>query len=196
MEAESATLSTSDSGSLEEVLIDDGLNTEILVCAPHGGVIEPKTEDQARRVASLLGEKCSAWICSGTSSKSAFDEWHIPSTNIHPAQFPLLRRMVSRGFETVVSFHGCTKEKIFVGGRVSWNVKKELAERFQQRVDVPARATQVGSYAGQSRFNVVNWLADDFQGIQIEQGRNVREKYWEEIANAVVDHLKDGTLSN
>src|SRR5262245_49048230 len=68
-----------------ERLEDNGLNTGLIVIAPHGGDIEIRTDEQAERVASRLAAKAaSAWRCKGWKrGGGAFDRWHITSNDIH-----------------------------------------------------------------------------------------------------------------
>ena len=187
MQTTTVTLDENSTGEFTETLIDDGENDELLVCAPHGGHIEPGTAKQARYVAKQLGSCCTAWICEGTSSKSAFDEWHVPSVEISTVQFPLLRRIVHRGFKHVVSFHGCTPDKLIVGGRADFRTRVALVKKLAGGVDFPTELSFGGSYGGVSPYNIVNWLADSFGGLQVEQGRKIRDKYWKAVATTVAD---------
>ena len=62
---------------------------ELVVLAPHGGDIEPHTDDQAELVAAATG--CSSWRCKGwRPGGGAHERWHITSTDIDPGSFPLL----------------------------------------------------------------------------------------------------------
>src|SRR5262249_29522281 len=66
---------------LVERLEDNGTHTGLVVIAPHGGDIEPHTDQQAERVASRLAAKgVSLWRCKGFKGEAAFARWHITST--------------------------------------------------------------------------------------------------------------------
>ena len=94
-------------GEFVERLDDNGWHNGFLAIAPHGGDIEPYTDRQAERVASLLaGKNVSSWRCKGWHPRGAFEHWHITSTDIHEACFPLLNAIISRGFRYAVAFHG------------------------------------------------------------------------------------------
>ena len=55
-----------DAGELVERLDDDGSQTHLIAIAPHGGDIEEHTDEQAERVAELLGAQlASAWRAKG-----------------------------------------------------------------------------------------------------------------------------------
>src|SRR5262249_1316214 len=71
-----------------------------VVIAPHGGLIEQYTDDQATEVLSQLraaGFPASAWLCKGfgDDNKGASDRWHITADDINPASFPLLGSLMS-----------------------------------------------------------------------------------------------------
>jgi hypothetical protein len=76
-----------------ERLKDNGTHTGLVVIAPHGGDIEPHTDQQAEHVASrLMAKEVSSWLCKGwwSGQGDAVDHWHITSTDIHEASFPRL----------------------------------------------------------------------------------------------------------
>jgi hypothetical protein len=83
-----------------------GRGRKLAVIAPHGGDIEEHTDAQALRVG--LGLKAVApwvWVCKGWSrAGDAFARWHITSTDISPASFPLLKRLIREPFAYAISF--------------------------------------------------------------------------------------------
>ncbi len=101
-----------------ERLKDNGSHKGLVAIAPHGGDIELYTDRQAERVAARLAAKAvSAWRCKGWKQpEGAFERWHITSIDIHPASFPLLQRIASRGFRYAVAFHGFGQQEILIGG--------------------------------------------------------------------------------
>src|SRR5262245_45764298 len=95
-----------------EQLEDNGTHKGLVVIAPHGGHIEPHTDQQAERVASRLAAKgVSLWRCKGFKGEAAFGRWHITSTDIHEASFPFLNSIISRGFTYAVAFMASTTPK-------------------------------------------------------------------------------------
>ena len=62
--------------------------------------------------ADRLGSQlASAWRCKGWGPNGgAFARWHITSTDIDPASFPLLATVASRRFARAVAFHGFDDE--------------------------------------------------------------------------------------
>jgi hypothetical protein len=60
----------------------------------------------------------------------AFDRWHITSTDIHEASFPLLNSVISRGFTYAVAFHGFDDPEIpfdiLIGGAAPYSLKQEI----------------------------------------------------------------------
>jgi phage replication-related protein YjqB (UPF0714/DUF867 family) len=175
-----------------ERLDDDGRQHTLVVIAPHGGMIERHTDDQAERVMSLLGaDLASAWRCKGfQTGGGAFARWHITSTDISETSFPLLQTIRQRRFARAVAFHGFSDPGVLVGGGAPLLFKEKIAKELaralagsQIRVRIADPSEQ---YDGDSPLNIVNRLtACGTNGVQIEQSIEAREGYWETIAEAV-----------
>jgi hypothetical protein len=93
--------------SFFEVAEDDGKQAYLIAIAPHGGEIEKHTDEEAEYLRDELvskGYPASAWICKGYGDelKGASDRWHITSTDLHPASFPLLQALIT-GSSAMVS---------------------------------------------------------------------------------------------
>jgi len=178
-----------------ERLKDNGSHKGLVAIAPHGGDIELYTDRQAERVAARLAAKAvSAWRCKGWKQpEGAFERWHITSIDIHPASFPLLQRIASRGFRYAVAFHGFGQQEILIGGGTAADpLKAEIKGAIERAIagsGIPVRiATPDEGYGGDSPRNIVNRLtAGGEHGIQIEQSFSARESYWQAIADAVAD---------
>jgi phage replication-related protein YjqB (UPF0714/DUF867 family) len=188
-----------DAGELVERLADDGSQTHLIAIAPHGGDIEKHTDEQAEQVVERLGPHfASAWRAKGwRPDGGAFQRWHITSTDINPAGFPLLASVMFRHFAHAVAFHGFDDEPgVLIGG----TAPSELKERVRAAIDrvLPATlAVRVARpderYGGDDPNNLVNRLSP-CGGIQIEQGRIPREDFGPDIANAVADVLRRVSL--
>ena len=175
-----------------ERLDDDRCQRALVAIAPHGGAIERHTDDQAERVASLLGgERASAWRCKGfRAGGGAFERWHITSSDISGESFPLLRTILTRGFTHAVAFHGFSQPDVLVGGAAPLPLKREIAaaiERVLAGSGIPVRiADSSEHYDGDSPANIVNRLsACGANGVQIEQSLEARNLHWQSIADAV-----------
>ena len=179
-------------GELVERLDDDGSQTHLIAIAPHGGEIEKHTDEQAERVFERLGPQVSsAWRGKGWRPRGgAFARWHITSTDLDPACFPLLHSVVNRRFAHAVAFHGFNDEPgVLIGG----TAPDELKERVRQAIERVLPATLVVRVAGPDELyggddprNIVNRLSP-CGGIQIEQGAIPREVHGGAIADAVAD---------
>lgn len=181
-------------GRFVERLDDDGAPTGLIVIAPHGGAIEAHTDQQAERVLSQLqGRGVSSWRCKGWHPNGAYKHWHITSTDIHPASFPLLNSVISRGFSHAVAFHGfcddAIKEDILVGGLASEALKDKVKAAIEGVVgsDFRVRLTKPDDpFGGDDERNIVNRLtAGGRNGIQIEQKEGPRTNCWQSIADAI-----------
>jgi len=190
----------SDHDEFIEQLYDNGRNREFIVIAPHGGFIEEGTDVQADLVEFLLTCELkipSSWVCKGFKREGgAFDRWHITSTDIHEASFPLLRKVVLRGFRHAVAFHGYTPEPgqpdILVGGTSP--LREEIVMAIKDAVAGSDIAVELPDpirdkhFNGDSLLNIVNRLtANGAGGVQIEQSKRVRDEAntREAIARAV-----------
>jgi phage replication-related protein YjqB (UPF0714/DUF867 family) len=181
-------------GEFVERLDDNGWHNGLIAIAPHGGDIEPGTDLQAEHVASQLAAKgVSAWRCKGWHPKGALDHWHITSTDIHEASFPLLNSVISRGFRYAVAFHGFDDTNIphdiLVGGLAPDALKEKVKEAIKGVVgsDFTVHITKPDEqFGGDDKRNIVNRLtAGGANGLQIEQKIAPRREKGLVIAEAV-----------
>ena len=181
-------------GEFVERLDDNGWHNGLIAIAPHGGDIEPHTDLQAERVASqLAGKGVSSWRCKGWHPNGAFEHWHITSTDIHEASFPLLNSVISRGFRYAVAFHGFDDngipDDIRIGGLAPDALKEKIKEAIKGVVgsDFTVNITKPGDqFGGDDKRNIVNRLtAGGANGVQIEQKMAPREEKGLAIAEAV-----------
>ena len=170
-------------------------HTDIVICAPHGGVIENYTDEEAdwmySRLVSYHSKNASSWVaCGWQSAIGAFDAWHITSTDISRTSFAKLDQIGDRGFTYAVSFHGFSEDSIMVGGGASSALKTAVAIAIATAVGTAYDVDVVssGAYAGVSPDNFVNWLTSGGSGgVQIEQPYGARQNYGQAIAEAVAD---------
>ena len=180
-----------------ERLKDNGTHIGLIVIAPHGGDIEPHTDQQAEYVASRLAAKgVSLWRCKGFKGEDAFARWHITSTDIHEASFPLLNSVISRGFTYAIAFHGFDDPEIsfdiLIGGAASYSLKQEVETAIKGATTGSDITVHIASsdekFGGDSLKNIVNRLtASGANGIQIEQSPRARSNHWREIADVVAN---------
>lgn len=183
-----------------ERLEDNGTHTGLIVIAPHGGDIEPHTDQQAERVASRLAAKAvSSWRCKGFKGDGSFDRWHITSTDIHEASFPRLDSVISRGFTYAVAFHGFNDPEIpfdiLIGGAAPYSLKQDIETAIKGAITSSDITVHIASpdekFGGDSLKNIVNRLtAGGANGIQIEQSPRARASHWGDIADAVANVYK------
>jgi len=177
-------------------LAEDGADDAYFVAiAPHGGLIEPHTDEQAAAIAANVrssGFNASLWSCKGfgDSIKGASDRFHITADDLHPASFPLLGSLLSRRFSYGVAFHGFAQQAgeadIYIGGAASWRLKRAV-QRALNRLRLPLQVKistgdDKPKFQGFSAENVINRLAAG--GIQLEQSAKARDHH-QAIARAV-----------
>ena len=184
--------------SFFEVAKDDGGQAYFIAIAPHGGEIEPRTDKQAEDAVGELTAAnfpASLWLCKGDgdAAKGAFDRWHITSTDLQPACFPLLQPLISRQFCYGVAFHGFQRKEdeadVYIGGGASRPLKVAI-ERALNDLDLRIKVKISTCYddpkfQGFSPENIINRLATN--GIHLEQSLEAREEFGGEIACAVAE---------
>ena len=174
-----------------ERLQDNGSQQQLIVIAPHGGLIEEYTDSQAECIYSKVCPSCvSSWICKGwKKGKGTYDCWHITSTDIHEASFPKLNTVISRCFKFAVAFHGWKEDTICVSGSANLALLNEIKTAIENAIDGSGISVTVDKDNIVNENNIVNRLAPS-GGIQIEQSKTAREKYRCAIADAVVSVLR------
>ena len=182
--------------SFFELADDDGKQAYFLAIAPHGGEIEPHTDQQAPNVFTELKAAsfpASFWLCKGDGDrdKDAFDRWHITSEDIQPACFPLLQPLASRTFCYGVAFHGFDRKEdeadVYIGGGASLPLKRAVEKALNDlNLSIKVKISTCNDkpkFQGFSPENIINRLAT--RGIQLEQSRRAREEFRQQIAVAV-----------
>lgn len=176
-------------GTFEEEVVEGG--DRIVACAPHGGLIEPWTNRQARIVREETG--ATAWVCRGDwEGGGAFDRWHVTANDVHPDSFPGLGRIADRGFERAVAFHGWARPGIGVGGTAPRGLREAVRDAVAAAVpdSIDVRLVTEGPCSGTSPENVVNRLiAGDAGGVQLEQSIRARDEHSDAVAEAVAGVL-------
>lgn len=170
---------------LIELLYDDGSHDETVICAGHGGAVEPGTAELALEVA-MDDDSATCWTTMGYEGDgSAFDRFHPPSKAIDPPEYPLLGEIADRGFERVLSIHGLADDEVVVGGGTDDETKESVADRLDGALSVPVRVATDGQYAGVHPENFVNWLAESDGGLQLELGPTPRSAEASELRQAL-----------
>jgi phage replication-related protein YjqB (UPF0714/DUF867 family) len=178
-----------------EIAEHDRTQRYFIAIAPHGGDIEPFTDEEAvtlRTELTSAGYPASLWLCKGFGDlvQGAGDRFHITSTDLHPASFPQLARVLGRRFCYGVAFHGFAKEPgdadIYIGGGASPTVKTAVREALvRANLPLQIKITEDADdpkFQGSSAENVINRLA--LQGIHLEQSTDAR-KFNDQIAKAI-----------
>jgi phage replication-related protein YjqB (UPF0714/DUF867 family) len=182
--------------SFFELVDDDGKQAYFIAIAPHGGEIEPFTDEQAKDVVTDLTAACfpaSFWLCKGDGDKikGAFERFHITADDLQPACFPLLEPLALRTFCYGVAFHGFDRRPdeadVYIGGAASPSLKRAIEKALNDlNVSIEVKISTDNDplkFQGFSPENIINRLA--IAGIQLEQSRDAREKYGQRIAGAV-----------
>jgi phage replication-related protein YjqB (UPF0714/DUF867 family) len=184
-------IDVTETGHLTELLYDDGENDDVLVCAAHGGAVEPGTAEQALELATRIDASC--WACVGfDGDRGAYETYHPPSSAIDTETYDLLGELDERGFETVISLHGLGDDRVLVGGGMGYGRKVHVREQLDSALSVPvAVADEDGAYAGTAEDNFVNWLSADGEGLQLEEGQTARAEESEAVLATLQRLIED-----
>lgn len=183
-----------ETGHLTELLYDDGENKGVLICAGHGGAVEPGTAEQAVELATALD--ATAWATLGFDGDvGAFEAFHPPASEVDTETYDLLDAIASRGFASVISLHGLADDEVLVGGGLPAETKATVRDRLDAALSVPVSvASATGAYAGTSDANFVNWLAADGAGLQLEQGDTARRLESGAVVTTLESLLANGVI--
>lgn len=176
---------------LIELLYDDGSHGETVICAGHGGAVEPGTAELALELATAA-DSATCWATLGyDGAGSAFERFHPPSTAVDPEEYTLLGDIADRGFDRVLSIHGLADDEIIVGGGADEATKRDVAVRLDEALSVPVRVTENGQYSGTHPQNFVNWLSDSGGGVQLELGPTARTDGVPKLQETLQDWLAE-----
>ncbi|MDQ2050215.1 hypothetical protein RBH26_06930 [Natronolimnohabitans sp. A-GB9] len=176
-------------GELVEQL--DERDSSLVMIAPHGGGMQPWTDEQAAYAADLTS--ATSWRALGwgpTPASGAFQRWYVPSTEIDPASYPKLEQIADTEFDVAVDFGGVCERGIEVGGNADESLR--IAVRDSINEALPSRVLEAelsDDPTGAADSMLVNRLGDD--GIFLSQSYTTRLAYHEEIAYGVAAALDD-----
>ncbi len=189
-----------------------GQTVNYVFLAPHGGNIEPGTDEQASDAHTHsfgnydMSQRSFAWYLKGfRQGGNAYKHWHITSTDIGRASFPKLDLIgpkienIFNGFDWAVAFHGMVlgnraKYTIYVGGGAPVCIRDEVVTALQavlaNEQDVQVIRADNTVFPGDDPDNLVNWLTEGgVGGIQLEQTPAVRDDYGTEVAETMAELL-------
>lgn len=166
--------------------------TDMIVMAPHGGMIENYTDELAKRVYDGLtgtySKDASLWYCIGHQDAiGAFDAWHITSTDINENNFGYLDDLSGRTYDYALTIHGYGGSEVLVGGGASTTFKNSVKSALDN-ISWSYTVTVVGEgdeYGGTHVDNIVNRYSSG--GVQLEIPYAARRDYWQDIADELVD---------
>lgn len=174
-----------------------------IVIAPYGGDMQQNTGKQSIRVTSTdVG--INAWALFGydqRDSTDAYHRWQIRASDIKPRSYPKLPR--NSNYNAAVSFEADEDiAGVLVNGFAERDFQQLMADRIRERLrDVDAgvrvRVADAGSTQTISPEHIANRLTgSDRNGVAVYQTQNVREVYWKEVADGVLDAIREETGGN
>ncbi|NIC01009.1 poly-gamma-glutamate hydrolase family protein [Halobacterium sp. R2-5] len=164
-------------------------DTDLLVLAPHGGMIEPHTDEQVVQFRDAASETPATWRCRGwRPGGGAFRRWHVPSTELDLESFAELPSLAADA-SWAVSFHGNCPAGVRIGGGAPESVRRAVRDAIAE--ELPSESVELadGRYRNAGENVLVNQVADDGAGIWIGQSRPIREQSADAIATATASEL-------
>lgn len=181
-----------ENGALIERLDDPGSN-DLLISTPHGGDIEPFTDEQGARLHSQLEIETTYWRCRGWNDDgSAFERWHIPTHDISPASFPKLGEIADRSFDRSGSFQGISTDDVRIGGGAPRSLKRRVVDAISETLpDDIEVSVATEEYQVRTEDTLVNAIGDDEGSFWVGQSLEARRNHWREIADATANVLRE-----
>ncbi|WP_440772325.1 poly-gamma-glutamate hydrolase family protein [Natronorubrum sp. DTA28] len=176
-------------GELVERL--DERDSSLVTIAPHGGGMQPRTDEQAALVGDLVS--ATSWRALGwgpTPAAGAFRRWYVPSTELSPASFPKLEEIADTDFDVAVDFGGVCESGIEIGGTADEALRARVRDSINDALPSCAVTAELPDEPlGTADSMLLNRLGDD--GVFVAQSYATRRAYWEPIAHGVAAAFDD-----
>ncbi|HYI00028.1 poly-gamma-glutamate hydrolase family protein [Hyalangium sp.] len=180
--------------------------------APHGGEIEPGTDEELAALnISATDTRNAYWgVIGDMEPNGAADHWHITAGDVSEFSFEGLQRLRAHSYTYAVSFHGFTNsqipEPVLVGGAEALEFRQSVASVLEHEVRVRHNGTFLDAlamdlrdcdansnhasckykkYGGRDEDNFVNELPTSGRGLQLEQTTTARNTYGGTLARGV-----------
>ncbi|MBN1204232.1 MAG: poly-gamma-glutamate hydrolase family protein [Myxococcaceae bacterium] len=193
----------------------------VAYAAPHGGEIEPGSDEQLAALGISSSDTRNAYwaVIGDMEPNGAADHWHITGGDISEFSFEGLQRLSAHSYAYAVAFHGFTNsqipESVLVGGDEALEFRQSVASILEHEVrarhngffldalaidlsacdaDSSHPSCKYKKYAGRDDDNFVNELPASGRGLQLEQTSTARKTYGAALARgvkSVVDCLLD-----
>jgi len=182
-------------GRFAETQYYENLNqTQLILLAPHGGQVEPNTEQIIQLINQKVALPTGLWYTTGIvngSLNKAFKKWHTTNKTHSVTDFSLYNTFLESTYDLAISFHVMSKEGIIIGGRSDNSVKQSLQTHLQNVYNSQQVifGTPQSTLSGLNPTNFVNTIPST-QSIHIELSRRISmENPWK-IAEAVTNWLE------
>ncbi|WP_168170942.1 poly-gamma-glutamate hydrolase family protein [Natronorubrum daqingense] len=176
----------------EYVEVVNATGANAIVLSPHGGDVQPHTDEQAETVVDDLDGEVAHWGTRGyRDGGGAFVRWYVPSYNMAEASYPGLAEVSEDEYEYAIAFHGTCDPVIQVGGQAPESFRIEIRDAINEVLEDAEYEAVLGT--GEYRVDGDQTLANRLAtrcGIWIGQDEESRERYGTEIAQAVADVLE------
>lgn len=178
-------------GDLVETFVEG--ETAIAALAPHGGQMQPFTDEQVELMLSEFSD-ATGWMLQGYGQNTSFYRWYVPSADMSEASYPGLAQLSEETYDLAVSFSGITGQNIYVGGTADEALRQEIVDAIDEALPDDGSPVMLGEdqYAADSEETLVNRITQDqSNGIWIGQPIADRRNSWDVIVEAVGSVLSE-----
>lgn len=187
------------SGRFSETLYTPELDqTTVLFLAPHGGQVEPNTEQIAKLLQQKFPQQGGVWYTTGIVNgtfNDAFNRWHTTSKTHSVTDFPLYQKLTESRYQIAIGIHVMSKEGIIIGGQTSTEIQKSIQKDLRNQF--PSQPIILGqeqsSLAGLNPNNFVNTIQSG-HSLHFELSRRISmeesEAFVDTISNWLTDYLR------
>ncbi|AXR79056.1 Orc1/cdc6 family replication initiation protein [Natrarchaeobaculum sulfurireducens] len=173
-------------GELIERLDERG--TDRIFLAPHGGAVQPWTDDQAEYAAELTASTCWRTKGWGPDGGNAFRRWHVPTMELSPESYPELETIADTEYDLAVDCSGVCDAGVLVGGTADRDLRETVRDSINDALPRCAIEAELEDDGTSDRM-LVNRLGEE--SIYLSQSYDSRRAYWEEVAHGLAAALSD-----
>ena len=187
------------SGRFSETLYTPELDkTNVIFLAPHGGQVEPNTEQLAQLLQQKFPQRSGVWYTTGITNgtfNDSFSRWHTTDETHSVEDFPLYQKLTESHYQIAIGIHVMSKEGIIIGGQANTTLQQEIQDNLREQFDSQpiVLGTEQSSLSGLNPNNFVNTLHSR-NALHFELSRRISmeepEKFVDTLSEWLTEYLR------